>query len=1053
MTLRKMRSMILPLALVFSAGMLLSGDALAQDREDKEERRVLRADDVNDQDNLSDEYRQQARDARHKEMEFAKDLLKRGTLQGEQRAEMMLRLADLYFQEGRDIYFIEMRAYEKEFDACFENDACDTATMQPDNEDSNKWQQKSIKLYRQILSSYPTFARADEATFYLAQALQDTGDAKGALTEYTRLVKTYPESEYVADSYVQIGEYYFDNNNAYKALLAYQKAAAYKNSPKYAFAMYKLAWCYYNVGEYGKAIDTMKAVVAYSMAAAEAGSDSKGNIQLQEEALRDLVRFFADAGEMDEAYAYFNKLGKKELIRSMLKRLASTYFEQGKFEECIQTYRRLIAEDPNSPDAPDYQNEIIAAYAKIGRKKETLSEIDRLLKTYGKQSSWARANAANPDAISDAQGYIEKNLRKVAIDYHSEAKKLGTGRAALDTYALAESAYRVYLEEFPDNKHTYEMRYAFGELLYTLKNFSEAYEQYMAVVALDPNGKRSQFCASSAVFAAGEMVKEEVKEGKVEVASKENKTEPVPLSDWEEKKLAALDQYAELFPDDKDTKGMIYEAGYLFYNKNQFKEASDRFRVVISMDPQSKQAMLAANLILDSFALVEDWKNLKEVAKAFYDQDNLGNKKFKGEVYTIYQNASFKLIEVTLEESGDKKGAADSLVAWFQEFEGADNGDLALNNAAAYYYGEGLRAEALAVRLTFLETYDEESKFYWNQVALLGYDYESMANFEAAADQYERLFNNQPEHENAKDAIYSAALFRRAMGQWEQAVEDYRKYITKYADAENVRSVELEIGILLEDNKQYSEAATVYKTYFDAKDTEGKDADTLMYARLHYGACMEALGQDKKRDQAFADAVEWYAAALEAGAEMTLGTEFAAEMMYKLAQDDFDDYMAMKIDVPKGNLSRKKEDKALLDSLVAKGKALQAIEAKYAEIVNTGAGEWGLAALINLGKAYENMGDSLMNSHIPSYLTDDQVEFYMMNLEDKAYPQEEKAVEAYALALQTSYNLNLYNDNLAFATRRLGELRPDQFPGLEETVLEPNYTSSSSKSATFVEEL
>ncbi len=191
-----------------------------------------------------------------------------------------------------------------------------------------------------------------------------------------------------------IGEYYFDNNNAYKALLAYQKATKYKNSPKYAFALYKLAWCWYNVGEFGKAIDTMKSVVQCSMTGSQTAG-TKRRLTLQDEALKDLVRFFADAGEMEEAYAYFNKLGKKDLIRAMLKRLADTYFEQGKFEQCIQTYRRLIAEDPQSSKAPGYQNEIILAYQKIGRKKETLNEIKRLLDAYGKNSAWARTNSAD----------------------------------------------------------------------------------------------------------------------------------------------------------------------------------------------------------------------------------------------------------------------------------------------------------------------------------------------------------------------------------------------------------------------------------------------------------------------------------------------------------------------------------------------------------------------------------------------------------------------------------------------------------------------------------
>ena len=1049
---RSLRHLVVPLALAFAAGTFVSGDAHAQDRDDKEERRVLKADDVDEAANVSEEYRRMARQKRHEEMEFAKELLSRGTMQGEQKAEMMLRLADLYFQEGRDLYLVEMREYEKKFDACFNDPKCDSNSMQADNVESAKWQNKSIKLYRQILQNYPTFARADEATFYLASALQDTGDPKGALKEFTRLVKTYPESQYVPDSYVQIGEYYFDNNNAYKALLAYQKAAAYRDSAKYSFAMYKLGWCYYNVGEYGKAIDTMKSVVAYSMAAQQQGAASKSNIQLQDEALKDLVRFFADAGEMDEAYAYFNKLGKKDLIRSMLKRLASTYFEQGKFEQCIQTYRRLIAEDPNSPNAPEYQDEIIKAYQKIGRKKETLAEIDRLLKTYGKNSAWSRANAADQDAVSDALGYIEKNLRTVAINYHTEAKKLGTGSAAKETYALAYKAYSVYLEEFPDSKHTYEMRYAFGELLYKIKKYDEAFNQYMEVVKLDPKGKHSEFCAESAIFAAEEMVKKEEKAGEVPKASKENKTEPVAMSPWEEKELTALDQYAKLFPESKKTKNIIYKSAYLLYNKNQFKEASDRFRVVIGMDPKSKEAMLAANLILDSFTLVEDWNNLKDVSKAFYDQESLGDKKFKKEVYSIYEKASFKLIEVEFDKDKNEIKAADGFIAFYDEFPESDVADLALNNASVYYYNNDQRGKAMQTRITLIENHPK-SKFYNDQVASLGYDYESQANFPEAADWYEKLFSLDKEHASAGDAIYSAALFRKAMGDWEGAIKNYKLYMAAFPQKDNIDDITLDVAQIYEENEKFDQAAKVYLTFFNQKDTEGLSADQIMFARLHYGLCLEKLGQQSKADKHWVETVEYFNVAKEAGAEMTLGVEFVAEIMFKQAQDQYDDYAAMKIAGPAGKVSRKKEDKILGDNLVAKAKALQEVEATYAAIINTGAGEWGLASLVQLGQAYENMGESLENSHIPSYLTEDQIEFYRMNLEDKVYPQVEKAVAAYGAALDKSYELNLYNDKLAYSTRRLGELRPDDFQGLQEQLLEPGYTSASKTTAAFEDSL
>ncbi len=67
-----------------------------------------------------------------------------------------------------------------------------------------------------------------------------------------------------------------------------------------------------------------------------------------------------------------------------------------------------------------------------------------------------------------------------------------------------------------------------------------------------------------------------------------------------------------------------------------------------------------------------------------------------------------------------------------------------------------------------------------------------------------------------------------------------------------------------------------------------------------------------------------------------------------------------------------------------------------------------------------------------------------MAIEDKAYVQDEKAVNAYDLALKKSYELTIYNENTAYATRSLGKLRPDDFPGLNEQLLEPRYTSSKS---------
>ena len=92
-----MKRVATSLAVLFALGM--GSTAWAKD-DDK--RRVLKLNDVGVE-TQSEFYRQKAREKRHQSIDFLQDLLKNNPPRGEQKAEMLLRLADLYFEEGRDV--------------------------------------------------------------------------------------------------------------------------------------------------------------------------------------------------------------------------------------------------------------------------------------------------------------------------------------------------------------------------------------------------------------------------------------------------------------------------------------------------------------------------------------------------------------------------------------------------------------------------------------------------------------------------------------------------------------------------------------------------------------------------------------------------------------------------------------------------------------------------------------------------------------------------------------------------------------------------------------
>jgi hypothetical protein len=101
----------------------------------------------------------------------------------------------------------------------------------------------------------------------------------------------------------------------------------------------------------------------------------------------------------------------------------------------------------------------------------------------------------------------------------------------------------------------------------------------------------------------------------------------------------------------------------------------------------------------------------------------------------------------------------------------------------------------------------------------------------------------------------------------------------------------------------------------------------------------------------------------------------------------------------------------------------------------------------------EMFAQALTDSESPSYLSGEQEEFYRMSLNDTIYPRIEQAVGFYKQSLDKAYELTLYTEDTAYAVRRLGELRPDEYPGLEEQIIQPRFTSSKERLYTFETEM
>ncbi len=978
------------------------------------------------------------------------------------KAEMLMRLAELYFEQSKYEYNREMDTYDDLYEKWFNLPAAQQKSNpepQPVTTRSKAFTHKAIENYRVILKNYPSFDRVDEALFFLAFMLNDIGEEKEAVDRYQELVKTHSDSAFVPDAYNAIGEYYFNNNNAYKALQNYKRAARFKDSKIYTFALYKMGWCYYNVGEFGTAIDTMKELVSETdRRMRETGE--KAGISLKEEALRDLVLFFSEEGDLQAAKEYFTRYGEKRYYRKMLSRLGNIYVDQGKNQLAVQTYRELIADNPFASDNPEHQHSIIRAYWGRDRFDEANEEINKLVETYGRSSRWAQENADNNSALKESERLIEKNLRNVAIDSHQQALKRRSAKLLL----LAEENYARYLGYFEKGHKSYQMRYWYAEVLYKLKRYDKATDQYEMTVAADPKGKFLKDAAANAIFSIEEYLKPMKKRldanAKKAVAELRRrgtgvgKYAEIELHPWESRLVKACDAYAAALPDDKKTLRFLYKAALLLHDRNHYNDSNPRFLKIIRANPRSEMAQYGVHEILASYKRIENWSKLNEAAREFYNNPDVGKtSKFKGELKNIYQRATFKIAEG--HAAADKwPEAAESFYGFYGEFGDSDVRDIALYNAAFYFGKTGDKLKMLDLRHEFVEKFPKpagkdsaKAQLYQKSLSMLGDHYQALAAYDRSADYFRRLYDSANKFEQegfttAQDGLYNSAVYREALGDVDGALKDFADYMKTWPGNKDELTNRMRVAKILRTSGNTDKAMAAYKAIYQDKKVITGNFDVAMEAYLAYGQMLGEKGSRKSQLSHYKDGIRFFDAnRAKAGSDAKLAPYYAAEMRYELLEPEYDKFVTLTIpaDTKKASGALKKK----VDNLAT-------LEQKYVGVLELKQGEWGIAALYRIGTLYGNFADTLRAAPCPKKLDEDQCSIYKFGLEDKAYPLVDKAVDAFTKARQKSYELGLYTEYTIDSLNQLSRLRPAEYPANAERTPAPDYTSNPYTTADFV---
>lgn len=926
------------------------------------------------------------------------------------RGELWLRLAELYVEKSRLIEFKLQTEYDKAAKAYAESGKGKRPKL--DLKAAQEYNKKAIQLYEAFLHDFPKDSKVDQALFFLGYNYFELAQDDKGRGYYERLVKQFPESPYIEESDFALGEHYFDHEKWKMAEERYDDIARNKHAHLYSFALYKKAWCQYKLGDHKSALASLEKVIRAGRNKNQASGGGVSNIRLAGEATKDLVVFYAEAGDGKNARSYFESIVGRDKVFPMMEALAYHYADIGNRSAARDVFKELIAERPTAPKSFDYQNRIVQMYAGETKNDQFKAELFTWINNFGPTSDWYQANSGNQQLTTKSMALIENTLRTNILQNHQSAQNSHSPIAQKQ----AKEGYEIYFKTFHDGQRLDEMHFFYAELLFDMGEYEKAAVHYAWVTDNAPKSKYYEKASLNTILALEKKLPKE-EELRKHVG---NNLEPIPLSPPVKAFQVAVDKYVSAYPSGENVPAIRYKMGALYYYHNQFDEALNVFNSVIKQYPKSPYAKYAANLTLDIYNLKKDYAGLENAGNQILQNNDLAKTEVGDQVKGVLQRVSFKKAQ-DLEGKKDFGGAAKAFEDFGRANPGTDLGTNATYNAGVDYEKSGDSNKALEMYGLVLQSKDakhEQSRK--NAKKFSAQLYERTGQYEKAAQAFENYAKSNAKDKEAQNFYYNAAVIRDGMNSYTAALNDYQTYIDT-SKAHDRKENYFLMAKIWERRGNSSKALDFYEKYYDSgAHTPAALIETLFsIAEIH----------NKRKNTKEAD--KWYGRTVAvqrrlSSKEKPVGVTFAAESKFRLIYHTYEELRAIHIPA-----NPAKQGKAVQEKLAK----LNQLKEQLKAVIAYNDGENIVASLTLIGQAYQHMAASIYAVPAPKGLDADGLKQYQAGVDKIARPFQDEAVKNYETAVQRGFELEGYNQWLKAAQKELAQLDKEKYQDFGEKVV------------------
>jgi len=959
------------------------------------------------------------------------------------------RKPDLLFQLG-EAYWEKSKALRRA-----ETEAAGDATR-ADHKDSDAIRKRAMDAYPRLLKTFPKYERRDEVLFSLAYDLEDVGRGDEAVGQYRTLIRDFPRSKYAPDAWLELGNHAFDKGNVAVAQDAYQHASRIGSARVRSYATYKLAWCDFNLGEFEGAREKLARVVDGS------AGGTQTLLDLRTEALVDLTRVYVRLEKPEEGLAYYQRTTQGAERRKLITRLANALADAGELQGALKVYRAALQSDPLAPEAATWQQAVVRAYDGLHDRDRVRVEAQHLAEMVHPGTRWWAANTGSPQSLRAGFDAAEEALRTLVTGYHQEAQRTGSPR----TYRLAADLYRSYLSAFardadPEwtSDHAFNMSFYAAETAWGLGDWRTAAEQYERVMefhipdrptAREVSDERYRATAAyDAVLAWDRLVDsehghaqtapskvDEKQKGGLRTRAATLATTAVPLTEAEQRLVAACDRYADRFPDSKDALDIRYQAGVVFFERGQTPAALDRFSKLIAVAPDSDRARQAADLTLNVLETKGDWLALNAKAQEYAKNGALARPgtDFGKRVAKVAEASRYAWVsDVVHKQQHQDARAAEEFLRFADDYPRSDHAAQALTYAMALLEEQGQLQRAVEVGHRALARYPDTPLRLKISHGLADLSAQ-LGDFRQAAEASEAFVAAYARARAGKDgpriepalldeasgwvapAQGEAGLYWAAVGKAERAIAAYQAYLKAFPDRKDASDVALSLGRLQESAGRLTPAAQAYEK---AESLAPQSAAPRRFEAL--GLQLQAWRKAKQASRV--KAVQQRVRQLWAGLPPDARKDPAvvstyAQLVFDDAEPLFEEYRRIdfaRAHTVQGDLARKRT-------------SLKTLEQAYVAVVSTGDGRNGIAALTRIGEAYADFATKIRQAPTPKELSEEDRSQYRDELEQLAAPLEQRALDTLQKGLAKAYELGIYTDWTLRAQDDVNALQPGTYP-------------------------